>query len=149
MILVVTFTMRESIATCTIVDQDAGVFVACLCQKPSTEISLSREMNGLRSADRSIPFLVQERSGRKAFCRVLQAAVSLTGDFLPSLPWNNLQLRYAKVKLKSNRLEKLVQFVTGTFLALSSTLPKTNIFAPENGWLEDDRFLLGWLLPEV
>ena len=24
------------------------------------------------------------------------------------------------------------------------TLPETNIFAPENGWLEDDRFLLGW-----
>ena len=24
------------------------------------------------------------------------------------------------------------------------TLPETNIFAPENGWLEYDRFLLGW-----
>ena len=24
------------------------------------------------------------------------------------------------------------------------TLPETNIFAPENGWLEDDCFLLGW-----
>ena len=26
----------------------------------------------------------------------------------------------------------------------ASTLPETNIFAPENGWLEYDRFLLGW-----
>ena len=26
---------------------------------------------------------------------------------------------------------------------LSNTLPETNI-APENGWLEYDRFLLGW-----
>ena len=26
---------------------------------------------------------------------------------------------------------------------LINTLPETNIFAPENGWLEDDRFLLG------
>ena len=26
------------------------------------------------------------------------------------------------------------------------TLPETNIFAPENGWLEDDRFLLKWAL---
>ena len=24
------------------------------------------------------------------------------------------------------------------------TLHETNIFAPENGWLEYDRFLLGW-----
>ena len=24
------------------------------------------------------------------------------------------------------------------------TLPETNIFATENGWLEYDRFLLGW-----
>ena len=24
------------------------------------------------------------------------------------------------------------------------TLPETNIFAPENGWLEDDPFLLVW-----
>ena len=27
---------------------------------------------------------------------------------------------------------------------LCITLPETNI-APENGWLEDDRFLSGWL----
>ncbi len=26
----------------------------------------------------------------------------------------------------------------------SCTLPETNIFAPENGWLEYDPFLLGW-----
>ena len=26
----------------------------------------------------------------------------------------------------------------------SVTLPETNIFAPENGWLEYDCFLLGW-----
>ena len=26
------------------------------------------------------------------------------------------------------------------------TLPETNIFAPENGWLEYDRFLLGWTI---
>ena len=26
----------------------------------------------------------------------------------------------------------------------SYTIPETNIFAPENGWLEDDPFLLGW-----
>ena len=24
------------------------------------------------------------------------------------------------------------------------TLPETNLFSPENGWLEDDFFLLGW-----
>ena len=24
------------------------------------------------------------------------------------------------------------------------TLPETNMFEPENGWLEEDRFLLGW-----
>ena len=26
------------------------------------------------------------------------------------------------------------------------SLPETDIFAPENGWVEDDRFLLGWLI---
>ena len=26
----------------------------------------------------------------------------------------------------------------------TSTLPETNKFAPENEWLEDDRFLLEW-----
>ena len=25
-----------------------------------------------------------------------------------------------------------------------STLPETNMFTPENGWFEDDPFLLGW-----
>ena len=33
---------------------------------------------------------------------------------------------------------------TGYLLTL--TLPQTNMFAPENGWLEDDRFLLGWFI---
>ena len=27
---------------------------------------------------------------------------------------------------------------------MEGTLPETNILAPENGWLEYDRFLLGW-----
>ena len=31
-----------------------------------------------------------------------------------------------------------------SYFWLYSTLPETNISAPENGWLEDDRFLLGW-----
>ena len=26
-------------------------------------------------------------------------------------------------------------------------IPETNIFAPEHGWLEYDRFLLGWPSP--
>ena len=30
------------------------------------------------------------------------------------------------------------------FRAIHLTLTKSNV-APENGWLEDDRFLLGWL----
>ena len=30
---------------------------------------------------------------------------------------------------------------------IDSTLPETNIFAPENGWLEDDPFLWGRLGP--
>ena len=29
------------------------------------------------------------------------------------------------------------------------TLPETNIFAAENGWFEDDRFLLGWPIFQV
>ena len=31
-------------------------------------------------------------------------------------------------------------------LVTVATLPETNIFAPENGWLEYDRFLLGWVI---
>ena len=41
---------------------------------------------------------------------------------------------------------KKLGYVAGVlldFLFSYSTLPETNI-APENGWLEDDRFLLGW-----
>ena len=33
-----------------------------------------------------------------------------------------------------------------TKLSQTATLPETNRFAPENGWLVDDCFLLGWLL---
>ena len=32
----------------------------------------------------------------------------------------------------------------GIFVLYTFTLPETNIFADENGWLEYDRFLLGW-----
>ena len=28
-------------------------------------------------------------------------------------------------------------------MKIFDTLPETNVFAPENGWLEDDPFLLG------
>ena len=31
-------------------------------------------------------------------------------------------------------------------MLISITLPETNIFAPEKGWLEDDPFLLEWLI---
>ena len=31
-----------------------------------------------------------------------------------------------------------------SIIFVPTTLPETNIFAPENGWLEYDRFLLGW-----
>ena len=30
------------------------------------------------------------------------------------------------------------------WLIMTIALPETNIFAPVNGWLEYDRFLLGW-----
>ena len=33
------------------------------------------------------------------------------------------------------------------FVGASCTLPETNIFPPENGWLEDDPFFLGLLEP--
>ena len=34
--------------------------------------------------------------------------------------------------------------VSGRVIVKGTTLPETNSkFAPENGWLEDDRFLLG------
>ena len=39
---------------------------------------------------------------------------------------------------------ELFQSIVTSSEEVRITLPKTNMFAPENGWLEYDRFLLGW-----
>ena len=39
-----------------------------------------------------------------------------------------------------------VNLMLGKKVTQKHTLPKTNMFTPENGWLEYDRFLLGWWL---
>ena len=40
-----------------------------------------------------------------------------------------------------------VSFLEGVCTYDRYTLPKTNVFAPENGWLEDEIALLGFGLP--
>ena len=50
------------------------------------------------------------------------------------------------IVLKSGFSVNSTRFEAGNdaLTALLYTLPETNMLAPENGWLENDRFLLGW-----
>ena len=51
------------------------------------------------------------------------------------------RLRTINVQGESSWFQK--GYINGYSIIPYSTLPKTNIFAPENGWLEYDPFLLG------
>ena len=66
--------------------------------------------------------------------------------FLSSLWWDDPIWQILKPSdLKYQQQENELIFVNILGVGFPA-LPETNIFAPENGWLEYDRFFLGWYI---